>query len=640
MAAKTYQIGQIYSFVVAQLERSKTFNVRRLKAGQLSAKEQTAIERLAALILSQGLLQNLVGFPPKKKKGGVELEIVAGGRRLTAIQWLIEHGKLPADFQIPVRICTLAEATAISLAENSERVDLPPADQFRAFQTMSEHGHTTEEISAAWGVDEITIKRRLKLANVSPRLFALYEDDKATLDQLMALALTDDHQTQERVWDALPEYQRGSHSIRNLITTQEVSVQTNRTAKYVGLEEYEKAGGEVRRDLFSDAGEGYMKDAALLESLAVEKLKIESTAVIKGQWAWVDYVTNIDHDEFRKFHRVDTSVGEFSEEDQAKIAALTEQRDSLEKQISDLENGDGELTEEESEKLESLHEQIVGVENQIDKFDEIYACPDPEMTSPVGVIVTIDYAAKMVIHRGIVRPEDRQQLKDEQTATNAAAGIAPPAKSVHSEKLLRQLTAHRTAALQFMVAERTPVALVILAHKLALKVFNVRSYNVESAAQISLSSTSLTSESDEIAANSIALEKFGELHLAWEDKLPSDPSSLFDWLLEQEQAVVLDLLAFCTAFSLTTVQGDESVHRPAAQIAKAVNLDMADWWTPTRTSYFSQVSKNHIVSIVAAEKSADVARPLADMKKIPLSETAEQLMQGHRWLPEILKFSA
>lgn len=640
MAAKSYQVGQIYSFVVSQLERSKTFNVRRLKSGQLSAKEQTAIERLAALILSQGLLQNLVGFPPKKKKGGVELEIVAGGRRLTAILWLIEQGKLPPDFQIPVRICTLAEATAISLAENSERVDLPPADQFRAFQTMSEHGHTVEEISAAWGVDEITIKRRLKLANVAPRLFALYEDDKATLDQLMALALTDDHATQERVWDALPEYSRSNHAIRNLITTQEVSVSSNRTAKYVGLEEYEKAGGEVRRDLFSNAGEGYMKDAALLESLAVEKLSREASALIKGQWAWVDYVTHIDHDELRKFHRADTSVAEFTEEDQAKVVALTEQRDSLEKQIADLEASDKEFTDEEQQELENMHEQFSGIESQIDKFNEVYACPDPEMTSPVGVIVTIDHSAKMNIHRGLIRPEDVKQLKEEQAAANAAAGIAPPTKSVHSEKLLRQLTAHRTAALQFMVAERTPVALVILAHKLALKVFNVRSYSVESAAQITLNSTTLTNESDEIAGNSIALEKFGELRLAWEDKLPSDPLQLFDWLLEQEQAVVLDLLAFCTAFSLTTVQGDESVHRPAAQIAKAVNLDMADWWQPTRTSYFSQVSKNHIVSIVAAEKSADVARPLADMKKIPLSETAEELMRGHRWLPEILKFSA
>ena len=641
MTAQTYQVGKTYPFTAAQLVRSKVFNVRRLKNNQLSAKEQAAIEELAALILSQGLLQNLIGFVPAKKKGKIVLEIVAGGRRLTAIIWLIEQGKIPHDFVIPVLICTLQEATAISLAENSGREALPPADQFRAFQEMADAGISVEEIATSWGVDEITIKRRLKLANVAPRLFALYEDGNATLDQLMALALTEDHATQEQVWDALPHYQRTHHAIRNLITTQEISVANNKVAKFVGLDEYEKAGGEVRRDLFAVAGEGYLRDAAFLESVAVAKLERESVSMIKGKWAWVDYATTIDSTELRRFTRCETAMMNFSEVDQPIHAALLEEKAKLVQSQTDAEN-DGEESDLTEELLEKIEAELEAIDEKINALEEAYLEPEPDMASIAGVIVTIDYQGKIELHHGMVRPEDKKELQAGQDTASGSSGQPAKTKSVHSEKLIRQLTAHRTAALQVMLAERTPVALVVLAHKLALSVFKFGQTYIreESAAQISLTHTWLKNESDEIASGSIALEKFGQVHMPWEDRLPTKPKDLFAWLLEQEQTVVLDLLAYCTAYSLNTVQGDETAHEPAMQIGKAVDLDMADWWKPTRTSYFSQVSKHHIISIVASEISAEVAKPLADMKKIPLAEAAEQSMRDTRWLPTILQIAA
>jgi ParB family chromosome partitioning protein len=39
----------------------------------------------------------------------------------------------------------------------------------------------------------------MKLANISPKLLALLREDAITLDQLSALALADDHETQERI---------------------------------------------------------------------------------------------------------------------------------------------------------------------------------------------------------------------------------------------------------------------------------------------------------------------------------------------------------------------------------------------------------------------------------------------------------
>ena len=78
-----------------------------------------------------------------------------------------------------------------------------PADQFDAFKTLVEKGTPIEDVAGRFGVTALVVKQRLKLANVSPALVALFREDTVTLEQMMALAVTDDHEAQERVWDAV-----------------------------------------------------------------------------------------------------------------------------------------------------------------------------------------------------------------------------------------------------------------------------------------------------------------------------------------------------------------------------------------------------------------------------------------------------
>jgi ParB family chromosome partitioning protein len=69
-----------------------------------------------------------------------------------------------------------------------------PADHFEAFAALLVEGRPTEEdIAVDFGVTPLVVGRRMRLANVSPRVLADYRADTVTLDQLMALALTDDH---------------------------------------------------------------------------------------------------------------------------------------------------------------------------------------------------------------------------------------------------------------------------------------------------------------------------------------------------------------------------------------------------------------------------------------------------------------
>ena len=71
-------------------------------------------------------------------------------------------------------------------------------------------------------------------------------------------------------------------------------------------------------------------------------------------------------------------------------------------------------------------------------------------------------------------------------------------------------------------------------------------------------------------------------------------------------------------------------------LALTVGLDMAEWWAPTRESYFAHVSKALILEAVrdgVSEKDADT---LAGLKKDPMIEHAERLLSGKRWLPTVL----
>jgi ParB family chromosome partitioning protein len=70
----------------------------------------------------------------------------------------------------------------------------------------------------------------------------------------------------------------------------------------------------------------------------------------------------------------------------------------------------------------------------------------------------------LAIERGFIRPEDRQR---ESASTHVEEGEAPcPAPSGLSDRLVEDLTAHRTAALRIMLADNPAVT-----HALALPLF-------------------------------------------------------------------------------------------------------------------------------------------------------------------------
>ena len=212
----------IQSIPLSQLVPSPA-NVRKVKTG---------IDGLAASIAAHGLLQNLTVRPVN----GNSFEVLAGGRRLAALQSLAKQKKIAGDFPVPCDAREDSADTEISLAKNEMRQAMHPADRFDAFKKLADEGQGEDTVAAKFGMTPLVVRQRLKLANVSPKILTAYRKDDLSLECVMAFTVTDDHRAQERVWKEwkqYPEYEREPEHIRDLLTKQHVDAD-NKLVKLQG----------------------------------------------------------------------------------------------------------------------------------------------------------------------------------------------------------------------------------------------------------------------------------------------------------------------------------------------------------------------------------------------------------------------
>lgn len=130
-----------------------------------------SIPELAASIQRVGLLQNLIVIAAAD---GEHYEVVAGGRRLAALKLLAKKHRISKEWEVPCLLVADGTARTASLTENVQREAMHPADQFEAFAALVAEGRPIEDIAADFSVTPLVVQRRLKLANVSPRLMADY----------------------------------------------------------------------------------------------------------------------------------------------------------------------------------------------------------------------------------------------------------------------------------------------------------------------------------------------------------------------------------------------------------------------------------------------------------------------------------
>ncbi len=591
----------------------------------------TSIPELAASISRVGLLQNLNVV---LAADGEHYEVVAGRRRLAALKLLVKRRKLAKDFEVACLLGSDAAARTVSLTENVQREAMHPADQFEAFADLVAEGRPIEDIAADFGVTPLVVQRRLKLANVSPRLLADYRADAVTLEQLMALAITDDHAAQEAAFYESPQWQRSPEALRDHLTHEEIDAGRDALAKFVGVQVYEQAGGAVRRDLFADEQNGiFLTDAALLESLTKDRLFAVAEQVRAEGWGWVDVAPRATYADLHQFQRVRSKRREPSKAEAKRIAKLEAQQRKLQDSLDD-ENED--MTDEQAQ---GVQDEMDNLGNELDAMERTLVVYPPRAMATAGGVVSLDHMGGVIVHRGLLREEQAKALREQERDGHGAGDDTEDGSGQHeakltiSEKLVKRLSAHRTAALQAEVARHPHVALVAVVHRLALRVIHDAHYG--SPINITANSQDRLEQYAPDVAEAPAAVGMRQVREAWAERLPSDPDALFAELLAMPQQELLPLLAVCVGFTVTAIASRED-EAPAAALAQAVGLDMHAWWTPTAAGYFDHVSKAKALEGVHTFAPSEVNR-LGKLKKAQIASEAERLAAGTGWLPAMFR---
>ncbi|MGY5950987.1 ParB N-terminal domain-containing protein [Stenotrophomonas pavanii] len=599
-----------------------------------------SIPELAASIARVGPLQNLVVI---LAADGEHYEVVAGDRRLTALKLLAKKKRIPADYEVACLLVPDASARTVSLAENLLREQMHPADQFEAFAALVKEGRPIEDIAADFGVTPLVVQRRLKLANVSPRLLADYRAGAVTLEQLMALTITDDHAAQESAFYGAPEWQRGASALRERLTEREIDA-THPLVRFAGLDAYTAAGGGIRRDLFAEGDAGtYLTDAALLETLVRGKLDALAGDVRAEGWAWVEAVPHMSYAERQAFQNAPRQRREPNAREARRIASLQTRLDKI---YAELEEAYDAEDEDKTEALEPRREQVAGELQAVEEALQGYA---PDVRAVAGAIVTLDRSGEAMIHRGLLREAEAKALRTlerlrqgfgsaESEAGNDDEGedAEQPKAASLSDRLAQRLSAHRTAALQIEVARHPQVALAALVHGMVQSVLQDNHYGHDLPLGVSLKVQDRLEGMAPDWPESPAAVALRELQQVAGEALPQDSAELFAALLAIEQGELVRLLAVCVAATVDVVTPRATAQQPGAELAQAVGLDMAAWWQPTADGYFQHVPKAAILEAVGDFAPSHAAR-LTKLKKADIASEAERLADGTGWMPTIFK---
>ena len=383
----------IRSIPLHRLEPSPA-NVRRTEAGK------GAFAELKASIAAHGLLENLVArdIGPADDLGE-RFAVIAGARRLAALNELAQEGAIEANHPVPCRIVANGAADGeISLAENVVRVAMHPADQVQAFGALALAGATVADIAARFGVSERIVEQRLRLGHAAPELLDAYRENAIDLETLKAFAVTTDTARQVAVWEQVKDqgYRPTGWQIKRMLTADRIPAGAA-LPRYVGIDAYEAAGGAVLRDLFADEHENgvWLEDPALLMQLARDRLQVAADE-LATRWKWAEARVDVNWPDLARFGRVHPTPAQPTDEEKAEIERLQSRHDELVNMDED------EWTEELGGEGEAIETRLEEVEAAV----KARAAYRPQDIAIAGCIATVGSDGTLQLHQGLVRPED------------------------------------------------------------------------------------------------------------------------------------------------------------------------------------------------------------------------------------------
>jgi ParB family chromosome partitioning protein len=640
-----------------QLEPS-SFNVRKVAASASDDAE------LLASIRETGIKQNLVVHALSETRFAVD----AGGRRLKALKHLAEVGVIPADHPVPCLVEDERNAVLTSATENLQRAAMHPADQFEAFEAMIGEGRSEDEIALKFGVSVDLVRRRLKLARVAPEIIEQFRAGDLTLECVMAFTLTDDHDRQLVVWNAVKGgYHIHPQSIKRQLTETAHSA-NSALGRFVGIEAYEAAGGILLRDLFDDRASAHMENPDLLERLAIEKLQAAAKP-FEGTWKWVEVHLSVDYGAFRSFGRV------YPQDVEPDPDLLAEEERLIAREEELAAQNDGEdWSEAETEEYYAIEPRLREIE-ALQRERQPYADEDCAIA---GVVLTIGHDGALRVEKGLVRPEDIPTAPEPDEAradpsdahSPARPHVMPPTSSSPvptsdpaatlrkadgiSASLADDLRATRQHILRAHLAADFEVAFDAMLYALCEQALG-RSYNNEA---LDISIRPFQAQNREVLHADTVAQKMLE---ALEQDLATDWMKLEkpeDFRAMSALSVADKQALFAWATGLAVKPQLNTDNRPSPiieEIGARLDVDVAACWRPTAQNYWGRVNKGHAVATArkligddyAEDRNRERKGDIAAVMERAFAETAGEtegfaaavVAKTTRWLPDGMLFA-
>jgi ParB family chromosome partitioning protein len=221
------------------------------------------------------------------------------------------------------------------------------------------------------------------------------------------------------------------------------------------------------------------------------------------------------------------------------------------------------------------------------------------------------------------------------------------------DRLVMELTAHRTLALRDALGDDPATAFAAVLHTFVLAAFYRLSSSV-SCLDIALREPSFPAEPPGLKQSASA-RSIATRHADWKARLPKSEDDLWAALIQLTGDEQARLFAHCAASSVNALyeRADRyggpgiSAHGlrrrldHADLLARAVGLDMvAAGWKPTVDTYLGRVTKPRILEAVREGRGEREAQLIDHLKKGDMATEAERLLDGAGWLPEPLRLAA
>ena len=610
-------------------------NVRRTPPDAASDAE------IKASIKALGLLENLVVRADAEDADGTGPHaVIAGGRRLKALQELAGEGAIDPDHPVPCQVRSGdADSGEVSLAENVVRVAMHPADQVEAFGRLAAAGQPVSAIAARFGASERLVEQRLRLGSAAPELLDAYRADKIDLEVLKAFAVTTDRERQLAVWEQVSAqgHRPSAWQVQRLLTEERVRG-SSMVARFVGTKAYEAAGGQVMRDLFASCDETgtWFEDPVLLDRLAMDRLR-EAADELATRWKWVTPMVRVAWEDTASFGRIHPQPADPTEEERAEIKRL-------EARLQEIEGlGDDDWTDE-------IEIEAGAIETRLDEIDravDARAAYRREDFSIAGCIVTISHESGIEVIQGLVKPEDMPERTEDGDGADDGHDDAhvqdpPVAPSVSLDRdreaaarkevgvgvgLADDLRSIRTALVKAHLATDFEAAFDLFLFQAARAVFLFR--HAAHALDISVRETAdrpTTRMNDAAFADwspgEAMLEDRSGLALDWMEI--EDDGEAFAALRALPQDGKEALFAACVARTVKPQLAFEALARPELEATVArLAIDFAARVRPTAEMLWSRISKGRIMAIARATLGVSWAADRSRMKKAELAAAME-----------------